>query len=213
MKKLIAGILFLSVITFTANAQIKREHSNNGKAHGKMDHKKMKHDVAEKLNLSSAQKTEMKAINNYFKIKMQSLKGSSATEPGYDVKKKALIAERKQKIDALLTSEQKAQMAELKKEYKSKKTGDKKGDKVQKLKTNLGLTNDQVAKMKAQQDIFKSKEEAIKQNSSLTQAQKIDQLKALRTEKKNSFKSFLTPEQLKKLDAMHQHHNRTMKTT
>ncbi len=213
MKKLIAGIFFLSVITFTANAQIKREHSNNGKGHGKMDHKKMKHDVAERLNLSSAQKTEMKAINNDFKTKMQSLKGSSATEPGYDVKKKALIAERKQKIDALLTPEQKAQKAELKKEYKEKKAGDKKGAKAQKMKTNLGLTTEQVAKMKEQQNIFKLKAKAIKQNSSLTQQQKIDQLKALRTEKKNSFKSFLTPEQLKKLDVMHQHRNKTMKTS
>lgn len=212
MKKLIAGIFLLSAVTFTSDAQVKREHSNNGKAHGKMEHKKMKHDAAEKMNFSENQKTQMKTINEDFKTKMKSLEGSSATEPGYDTRKKALIAERKQKIDALLTSDQRAQKAELKKEYKSKKRGEKK-DKVQSIKTNLGLSNDQVAKMKAQQEIFKTKETAIKQNSSLTQEQRTEQLKALRLEKKNSFKSFLTPEQIKKLDAMHQHHNRSMKTS
>ncbi|MBC7864729.1 MAG: hypothetical protein IAF38_17280 [Bacteroidia bacterium] len=213
MKKLIAGILLLSVATFTADAQVKREHSNNGKAHGKMEHKKMKHDVAEKLNLSETQKTQMKTINEDFRTKMKSLEGSSATEPGYDTRKKALIAERKQKIEALLTPDQKAQKTELKKEYRFKKHNGKKGDRAESIKTNLGLSNDQVAKMKAQQEIFKTKEIAIKQNSSLTQEQRTEQLKALRLEKKNSFKTFLTPEQIKKLDAMHQHHNRSMKTS
>jgi hypothetical protein len=144
---------------------------------------------------------------------MQSLKGTSATDPGFDAKKKALITERKQNIEALIKPEQKTQMAEMKKDYKSKKGGDKKGGRAEAMKTNLGLTNDQVAKMKAQQSIFKSKEEAIKNNTSLNEQQKMAQLKTLRSQKKDSFKSFLTPEQLKKLDAMHQHRNRSMKTS
>ncbi len=212
MKKLIASIFFLSVITFTANAQIKRDHPNNGKAHGKKEHKQMKHDIAGKLDVTESQRIKMKSINEDFRTKMKSLEGSSATQPGYDTKKKALIAERKQQIDALLTAEQKAQKAELKKEYRSKKNDNKK-DKVQSKRLSLDLSNDQVAKMKAQREVFKSKEQAIKQNSSLTQQQKIEQLKALRAEKKNNFKSLLNQQQKEKWDAMHQHHNRSMKTS
>ena len=47
-----------------------------------------------------------------------------------------------------------------------------------------------------------TKEEAIKNNESLTADQKNEQLKALREERKNSFKSNLTPEQLKKFEEM-----------
>ncbi len=213
MKKLIIALFLLSAITLTTTAQVKRDHSENAKAHSNAGHKHMKHDFAEKLNLTSAQQTQMKAINEDFKTKMQSLKGSSATDPGFDTNKKALIAERKQKIEALLTTEQKAQMAGMKKDYKEQKGGHKNGHRAQEMKVNLGLTDDQVAKMKAQQNIFKSKEDAIKNNTSLTQQQKVDQLKTLRSQKKESFKSFLTPEQSKKLDAMHQHRNRSMKTS
>jgi len=66
-------------------------------------------------------------------------------------------------------------------------------------------------KMKAKREEFKTKEEAIKNNQSLAGDQKIEQLKSLREERKNSFKSFLTPEQTKKLEEMK--HNRPVKTS
>lgn len=213
MKKLLTALFLLSAVTLTTTAQVKRDHTNDAKAHGNAGHKQMKHDFAEKLNLSSTQQTQMKAINEDFKTKMQSLKSTSANDADFDSKKKALVIERQQKIDALLTTEQKSQMAEMKKEFRSKKAGDRKDNRIEAMKENLGLTNDQVAKMKEQQNIFRSKEEAIKNNTSLTEQQKKDQLEALRSQRKDSFKSFLTPEQLKKLDAMHQHRNRSMKTS
>ncbi|MEO7802767.1 MAG: hypothetical protein ABIR81_12240 [Ginsengibacter sp.] len=213
MKKILTALLLLSVATFTTTAQVKRDHSKKSIARSNGEHKEMKHDLAKKLNLTSIQQTEMKAINEDFKTKMRSLKGTSAADAGFNARKKALVNERQQKIGALLTREQKTQMAEMKKEHRLKKGEDRKDDKAQAIKTNLGLTNDQVAKMKEQQNIFKSKAEAIKNNTSLTQQQKADQLKTLRSYKRDSFKSVLTPEQLKKLDAMHQHRNRSMKTS
>ena len=65
--------------------------------------------------------------------------------------------------------------------------------------------------MKAQKELYESGAEAIRNNKSLSDEQKKEQLKALKEQRKNSFKSFLTPEQLQKLEAMK--NKRSMKTS
>ena len=115
-----------------------------------------------------------------------------------------------EKVLALLTPEQKTQMEQFRKEGKGDKNMNSE-KRMGKMKSTLDLTDEQVAKLKTQKESFKSKAEAIKNNESLTADQKKDQLKALRDEKRNSFKSILTPDQLKKLEEMK--HDRPTRTS
>ena len=221
MKKILLSLIAIAIITFSVDAQTKRnnpekqnrtekngnEKIGHGKHHQKMDH----HQMDNKLNLTEAQRQQMKSINMDFKNRMQELKkNDNMTVKEFNAKKKALMQERKQKTQALLTPEQRNQMKQLKKEHSGKREIES-GKRIEKMRSNLGLSNDQVAKMKAQKEIYKSRTEAIKNNRSISNEQKKEQLKALREARKNSLKSFLTPEQLQKLEAMK--NKRSMKTS
>ncbi len=220
MKKILLSLIAIA-ITFSVDAQTKRNSAEkqnriekngnakmgHGKHHQKMDHHKMN----DKLNLTEAQRQQMKSINMDFKNRLQELKkNDNMTVKEFNAKKEALMQERKQKTQALLTAEQKNQMKQFKKEHSDKREIES-GKRIEKMQINLGLSNDQVAKMKAQKEIYKSRTEAIKNNQSTGNERKKEQLKALREERKNSFKSFLTPEQLQKLEAMK--NKRSMKTS
>ena len=165
----------------------------------------------EKLNLTEAQRQQLKATNMDFKNKIQELKkNDNMTVKELNAKKEALVQERKQKTQAPLTPEQRNQMKQLKIEHGGKRDIES-GKRMEKMQTNLGLSNDQVTKMKGQTEIYKSRAEDIKNDGSISDEQKKEKLKALREARKNSLKSFLTPEQLQKLEAMK--NKRSMKTS
>ena len=143
------------------------------------------------LNLTAEQKQQMKSINQDFKTRMDQLNSDNS---GKDLKaqKAALQQEKKDKISAILTPEQKiqfAQMAEKAKEN-NQHNGDDRMDKneldrLMQMKTDLALTDDQVAKMKTSGETYSQ-----------------DQLSALRKERANNMKSFLTADQIAKMKQM-----------
>jgi Spy/CpxP family protein refolding chaperone len=154
MRKILLGLIAIATITFSADAQMKRNnaekqnhsekknHANMGRSKhaGKMNH----HRMDDKLNLTEAQRQQMKSINMDFKNRMQELKkNDNLTVKEFNAKKQVLMQERKQKTQALLTSEQKNQMKQFKKEQSGKRDMES-GKKMEKLNTNLGLSNDQV---------------------------------------------------------------------
>jgi Spy/CpxP family protein refolding chaperone len=193
MKNLFLSLIAITTITFSAKAQ----ENNSGKTENPTEqkkeygkHKRFDHqEMAEKLKLTDEQKQQMKSINSDFKNRMQELKNQNLTAEELKEKRQALAKERMEKVQALLTSEQKTQMQQFKKEGKHER-GMASGKRMEKMKSTLNLTDEQLAKMKAEKEVFKSKEEAIKNNESLTADQKNEQLKLLRDEKRNSFKSF-----------------------
>jgi Spy/CpxP family protein refolding chaperone len=215
MKNLFLNLIAITTIIFSAKAQDnnagKSENPTEQKREYRDKHKGFDHNqMAEKLKLTDEQKKQIKSINSDFKNQMQELnKDKNITSEELKEKKHALAKDRMERIQALLTPEQKLQMEEFKKEGKGKWKMDS-GKRMEKLKSTLNLSDEQIEKMKAQKEIFKSKEETIKNNKSLTTDQKNEQLKSLRDEKKNSFKNLLTPEQIKKLEGMK--HNRPAKT-
>ena len=204
MKNLFLSLIAITTITFSAKAQ----ENNFGKTENPTEQKKEygKHkrsdyqEMAEKLKLTDEQKEQMKSINSDFKNRMQELKNQNITAEELKEKRQALAKEKMEKVQALLTPEQKTQMQQFKEEKHER--GMASGKRMEKMKSTLNLTDEQLAKMKAEKEVFKSKEEAIKNNESLTTDQKKEQLKLLKDEKRNSFKSFLTPGQLKKLEEM-----------
>ena len=213
MKQIFIGLIAICAITFSAGAQTmeaKNEAGHSGhhqKHHGKHDKAMM----FKNLNLSDAQKQQVKSMNENFKNKMQALKkNDNMTVKDFRLQKEALMAERKTNFQSILTHEQKNKIEQNKKDMMAKHS-QMHEKRMEKMKTELSLTNDQVAKMKAQREAFKAKAETIKNDQSLTQDQKKDQFMTLRKEQKENFKSILTADQQKKLEE--RKNKRSMKTT
>jgi Spy/CpxP family protein refolding chaperone len=199
MKKLLIPLIAIFALTATVNAQDKM---------GKKGHhnKHQKGMMAKQLNFSEAQKTQAKAIQEDSRKKMQELnRNESITVKEQRDRKAAILKERKTKMDGLLTAEQKTKMTQLKAEHKAKKEAGY-AKRMDKMKTNLNLTDEQVTKLKAQQAANRSKAEQIKNNQSLSREQKKEQMMALKTHAKEQHNKILTPEQLKKKEEMKKNH-------
>ena len=199
MKKLLIPIIAIFALTLTAGAQDKM---------GKRGHhqKHQKGMMAKQLNFTDAQKSEAKTINADSRKKMQELnKNESITVKEMRDQKAAILKERKTKMDGLLTAEQKSKMATLKAEQKVKNE-ERVAKHLDKMKTTLNLTDDQVTKLKEQRSANHAKAEKIKNNESLSREQKKEQMMALKSEAKDQHNKILTPEQLKKKEEMRKNH-------
>lgn len=202
MKTLLTGIIALAAFTFSATAQMDKkpmDREGKGQHHQGM---KEKGKMMQELNLTEAQKTQMKSINMDFRNKMQELKKQdNITVKELNERKATLMQERKSKTMAILSNEQKEKMETLKKDRqeKGKMMETKHLDRMQ---SKLNLTNDQSAKIKAKNDELRQKMTSIRENSSLTQDQKKDQMQQLRQERKSYMESILTADQKKKMEEM-----------
>lgn len=222
MKKIIAGLFAVAAFTFSAVAQDnttdqkKWDKDGQGFHHG--------HDGRgmgmEKLNLTDAQKQQMKSINEDFRTRMQALNNNdNMMVKDQRAQRETLMQDRKNKISAILTPEQRTQFEAMHKnmdKMRDGKMGDMEGgrmqggrmgaDRMEHMKSELGLTDEQMAKMKEGSESFRTKAKAIHENQALSDDQKKAQFEALQKERQNSFKSFLTAEQIAKLDQMKMNH-------
>ena len=80
---------------------------------------------------------------------------------------------------------------EMKKAKTERKMHHKNGKHKKEMMKALNLNDEQKAKMKDMKEANKQKREAIKNNSSLTEAQKKEQFKALKQEQRNGMQSVL----------------------
>jgi Spy/CpxP family protein refolding chaperone len=182
-------------LTVSVNAQDKMGKKG-------LHHKHQKGMMAKELNFTDAQKAQAKAINEDSRKKMQELnKNESITVKEQRDRRAAIQKERKTKMDGLLTAEQKTKMAQLKAERKVKKE-EGYAKRLDKMKTNLSLSDEQVTKLKNQRVATQAKAEKIKNNESLSREQKKEQMMTLKTEAKDQHNKILTPEQLKKKEEM-----------
>jgi hypothetical protein len=99
----------------------------------------------------------------------------------------------------ILTEDQKKQLAQNKPLSNDPK-GNKAGGTLGKMKRNLGLSDNQVTQIKANQDAEQAKIKAIRDNSSLSKLEKREQLKSIREEQKNNLSEILSLEQLIKIE-------------
>jgi Spy/CpxP family protein refolding chaperone len=158
--------------------------------------------MMKELNLSAMQKEQLKATRESYKKQLIELnKNESITVGEARDRKEALRKQQKEKMMSLLTTEQKNQLAQLKKEKLAKRET-KAAKRLDKMKTNLNLSDGQVAKIKTARQATQAQLKAIKENDQLSRTQRKEQLMALKEQTKNSFKSILTPEQLSKMDEM-----------
>jgi len=192
MKKLIFSAILLSLFA-VAQAQ----------EPGKDRHDKMKHHkgmMMEKLNFSTEQKTQLKALNEDFRKQMEALKKSEGTMTvtEWKSKRQALASSHKAKIQNLLTADQKAQMEKMRSAGKGMH---EKHDRMrlEKMKTELGLSEVQVNQLKQHRTAMEQKMKLIREDKSLDDAAKREQIKELMKANKENMKSIFTKEQLEKM--------------
>ena len=204
MKNIVITLLAVSAFSFSTTAQEKREMKPGHMPGMHKHHHGMM--MAKELNFSAEQKAQAKLNHEDFKKKMQELnKNESITVKEQRDRKSALLKEQKAKMDALLTPEQKTKMVQLKADRKAK--GEEHFTKhLDKMKSTLGLTDNQVAQMKAQRESMQTKFKSIMENESLSREQKRDQFMALKAEGKEQHKKILTPDQIKKMEEMKKKH-------
>jgi len=196
MKKIILSMFVLSAV-IAVQAQDTRE--SKGEKPGmerKRHHKGMD---MKQLNLTEEQKAKFKSQNESFRKQMEELKkNENITVKEWKSKSETLRKEHKANMGSILTSDQKAQLEKIKAEGRAKQEGRMK-ERGERMKTQLGLTEEQSAKMQSQRKLSGEKMKAIRENKSLTDEQKKEQMKDLYKEQKAGMESILTEEQLKKL--------------
>lgn len=159
------------------------------------------------LNLTDAQKKQFKDLHDNYSKQFADLRNNkSLSADEQKTKMHALRKEQYGKMQSILTDEQKTKMAAQRKDWGKKgdfahKGGQARGKGFEQMKTKLGLTDDQSAKLKANREAFHTKAKAIRENTSLTDEQKKEQVKALAQQNRESMKSILTPEQIEKMKA------------
>ncbi len=204
MKKIILSALVISM-GLTINAQeIPERKTDRPAMQNKMNHKKRgghdKQEMMKQLNLTVAQKQQFKTQREDFQQQMAELKkNDNITVKDWKAKKETLHKEQKAKMDAILTSDQKATLEKLKAEGKGKHDGMNRHQ-GNDMKTQLGLTDDQSAKMKKSREEMMQKMKALRDDKTLIDEQRMEKRKELMKQQKESMKSILTPEQMKKLN-------------
>ncbi len=196
MKRIQIALVALLLSTSFAMAQ------PDLKKHDKTFHHQGREMAYTKLNLSDDQKAKMKTANEDFKKQMQALNSNEnqSVKQQRDARV-ALMKDHKAKMENILTSDQKAQVAQMKVDAK-KSHSEMAAKHLDKMKQELALTDQQVSQLKSNQEVMKSKLEAIKNNTSLDRTAKMQQLRAARESMKNSMEQVLTPEQKEKWQGM-----------
>ena len=209
MKKYLIALTAFTAITFAATAQTKNPTDNTSQqSHSQMHHKNHgmhqfhRHGMMGQLNLTDAQKQQARVLNEDYNAKVKNLeKDDNITLKDYRTQKAALENERKSKFQALLTPDQKNKIAQDKKE-RSEKMEMMAQKRMDKMKADLSLTDDQVAKIQDQRKSSIEQMKAIRENSSLSEEQKKEQFMDLRKSRKESLNSILTADQIKKREEM-----------
>lgn len=116
MKKIVTTFALIAAIALGTQAQAQNPSEQKDGKFRQMERYK-------DLNLSDAQKTDIKKINTDFRAQMETLnKNENITVKEMKEKKIALQKERQTAFQNVLTPEQKTKFQEMKKEAKAKRT-------------------------------------------------------------------------------------------
>lgn len=169
------------------------------------------HNLAEKLNLSEEQKVKAKKLNEEYRKNMMDLRKKDDI-PVKEWRSSVEELNKKHRDDfrGLLSKDQRDQMEKMRTE--KRKMSESVGNaRMEKMKSNLGLTNDQVEKLKKQRSATSEKMKAIRENKSLDETKKREEMKALMNKRKESMRSILTEDQMKKMQEMKKQNPRKTK--
>ena len=200
MKKIFLSLVAFSVVLAVKAQEIPERKTDHPPMHKGEEGMRRHHEMALKnLNLTDAQKEEFKKERESFQKQMEELKkNDNITVKEWRSKMENLRNEHKSKIEGLLTPDQKAQIEKNKEQDKVKREeyGKKRAEM---MKTRLGLTDDQSAKMEKNHKDLMEKMKALREDKSLSEEKKREQMRELLKSQRESLKSILTEEQLNKM--------------
>jgi len=151
------------------------------------------------------QRQQVAAINKDYRERSADLyKKDNITLKEYKASLLALQKEKKEKMEALLTPQQKEEMAARRKRMTENRQVIAAAH-MERLKLRLNLSDDQVAKIKAGQADLRAQAKAIHENDNLLPREKMEQMRSLMAKRNDTFKTVLTPEQYSQFEKMSQH--------
>lgn len=168
----------------------------HGQMHGKQ---MMAGKMAKDLNLTEDQKAQLKKVHQEYGAKIKAIKDNDQLTQG-DARKQiaALHEAQKAASDKVFTEAQKAKLKDMQ-EQRRGRIKEEAAANVARMQVRLGLTEAQVAKVKAEQAGMQSKMQALRNNKDLSKEQKKEQIQALMKAHKTNMASILTPEQQQKM--------------
>jgi hypothetical protein len=146
--------------------------------------------LKKELNLDDNQYQKVKSINEKYADKLTAAKTDAAKSKDAV---KSLKNQREAEINTVLTKEQQEQWRAHRLEHKQQH--EKRHEERKEFKKELNLNEDQKVKVKAINDNYKAKKDALKEETNLTPAQRQEKMKALKEERKTKLQAVLTPEQ------------------
>jgi hypothetical protein len=156
-----------------------------------------------RIHYTPAQRKQMMAINADYKKKSEDLfKMDNITLREYKSRLLVLQKDKKDKLQGLLTTEQKDQVAKWKKQS-AENSQVRSAARLERMKIQLNLSSDQVATIQSKQENFRTQVKSIRDNDGLLPQEKMEQIKALALNQKDAIKSVLTPEQVSTFENMH----------
>ncbi|HUP14137.1 MAG TPA: hypothetical protein VM187_18075 [Niastella sp.] len=204
MKKAFIGMAFAALIATTACAQ----DQSNGLTDRPKGHHRGNWSNMEQLNLTDQQKTEMKTINEDYKQQMTDLKKSEdkITVTEWKSKMTTIRKDHHEKVQKVLTDEQKASMKKMVHERKNhmRKHGGRRN--LEQMKKELNLTDEQVTALKKNHEDMAQKFKALRADKSKTGDQKKAALTEFKKQQHEGLKSILSAEQLQKLEQQKKDH-------
>ena len=210
MRKLILSFLVVAVASIVTRAQEipdrKREESKPI-IKEKIFNKKERAN----LDLTDEQKEKLKSMTRDLRGKMEELrKKNDVAAKEFREKMEELRKEQQTQFQSILTPDQKDRMEKYKEASKAKfkEFGLKKQSK---LKERLDLNDEQVAKIAENRKAISEKIRAIRENNALMDDQKREEIKELMKKQKESMKSILTEEQMKKMKENRKDHMKKRK--
>src|SRR5258708_7249089 len=159
----------------------------------------------EHIRYTPEQRKQVASINLEYRQKRADLyKQDNLTLKQYKAGLLALEKEKKSKMAALLTPDQKDEMAANHKRM-DENIQVREVAHLERLKLHLNLTDDQVAKLKAGNTNLRTQARAIHENDNLLPEQKMEQMQALIAKRNDIYKSILTPDQYTQFQNMMSH--------
>ena len=198
MKKVILSIVIVACAAMIIHAQEiperKREESKPV-IKEKIINKKERAN----LNLTDEQKAKLKSMNQDLRKKMEELrKQESLTVKGYREKMEAIRKEHQDKFQSVLTPDQKIEMQKYKDaaNAKTKVFGEKR---QARMREELNLSDEQLGKIRENRKAMAEKIKTIKEDKSLNDEKRKEEIREAMKGQKEKMKSILTEEQLQKM--------------
>jgi len=155
------------------------------------------------MRYSREQLAKLKEIGDQYRQQVLSLeKSDNITLKEYKTRLAGLQKEHREKMQGILTEEQKKHLEEQRKTASINEKVHQAGQ-LERMKLTLNLTDDQVSRIKNNEAAGRDKMKSLRENGALLPGEKREQMKLMADEQSKNLRSVLNTEQQAKWDSLH----------